>query len=356
MPLEKIQIRNVGTNEKLDVALSPQVTTIVGKSYIGKSWLLRALRLVALNKPAGDSYINWDDDKNIAKVRLSIDGGKKVMRTRGHKQSVNSYKLSGKKKPYTAFGNSVPKDIAELLNLSEINFQGQHSTKENRIPFWFCETAGEVSRQLNSIVNLELIDKTLANIDSKKRKTNTVIELTEKALAKAIQEKKDLLYVEDLDKDLKNVERLQKRYEQDVRDFSTINEKVQRYINIHILAKRAGEQASDGLKAISVGKSYLKIADSTERLYKLVESGQDSQNILKNKPPSFQPLERLKEKNERINKQVYLLDTIIEDVENRRIQKCQTEKILKTLTKELEETVGKRCPLCGRPMVQKKKK
>ena len=341
--IEKLQIQNVGTNEKLDIEFGPQVTTLIGKNALGKSWSLRALRLVALNKPAGDSYINWDADK--AKIRLSIDE-KKVIRIRS--KNTNTYRLSGKKKPYIAFGNDVPKDIAELLNLSEINFQGQHEA-----PFWFCETAGEVSRQLNSIVNLELIDSTLANIASELRKTDLTIKITEKALAKAVQEKKDLLYVEDLNRDLENVENLQKQHEQDTREHSTIAEKVKICINTRISIENTREQVSDGLKVTSIGKSYLKITGLTEKLCELVESGQDSQDILKNKPPSFQPLERLKERNEKTSKRLYLLGTIIDAIEDWRKQKCQMEKTLETLTKEFAKTAEGRCPLCGKPMVRK---
>jgi len=342
--LEKLQIRNVGTNEKLDVELGRGTTTIVGKSFIGKSWILRALRLVALNKPAGTSFISWGTDK--AKVRLSIDDGKRIIRIRS--KNTNIYRFGGKKKPYVAFGNDVPKDIAEILNLSEINFQGQHSA-----PFWFCETAGEVSRQLNSIVNLELIDSTLANIASELRTTTTVITITEKALGKAVQQKRELDYVKNLNRDLKNVEKLQKQYEEDTRKHSTIDEKVKICIKLRILRESSLEQVSDGLKVMSIGEMYQKTADSAERLSKLVKSARNLQNIIKARPPSILPLEKLRKRTEQTTGQYMRLDTLIKSVENRRQEKCQTEKILNKLKIELGEIAGGRCPLCGKSMVQK---
>ncbi len=344
--LEKIQIQNVGTNEKLNIELSPEVTTLIGKSFIGKSWILRALRLVALNKPAGTSFISWDTDK--AKIRLAVDG-KRIIRIRS--KNTNTYRLSGKEKPYKAFGNSVPKDIAEVINLSNINFQAQHSTKENRIPFWFCETAGEVSRQLNSIINLELIDSTLFNIASELRKTDLTIKITEKALTKAVQEKKDLLYIEDLNKDLENVENLQKQYERDVQKRSTINEKIRLVIRHRNVRKNAAQQATDGLKAMSVGKLYLKTADSVGRLSKLVKSSQIQQDILKTRPPSIIPLKKLRKKLEQIISQVNGLDDLIESIENRKCEKCLMETQLQGLQKELTEMTKGRCPLCGKPTV-----
>jgi len=339
--LEKIQIRGFGANKKLDIDFSPNVTSIIGKSFEGKSWALRALRWVLLNKPAGDAYINWDSDE--AKVRLSIDK-KKVIRTRS--KSVNSYKLSGKKEPYVAFGNDVPRDIAELVNVSDkINFQTQHI-----LPFWFCETAGEVSRQLNSIVNLEVIDSTLANIATEIRDTGTIIKLTEKALKEAVQEKKDLLYVRELDSDLKGVEKLNEQYRENAEKRSTIDQKlnlVAKYVSIR---ENLANQASDGLKTMSVGRKYSEIADSVEKLLGLVESAESLQSVLDNRPPSIKSLEKLKEKNELIANQVDELDDLIEKIESRSQEKCLMEEMLKSLTKELEEIAEGRCPLCGAKM------
>jgi len=340
--IEKIQIRGFGANEKLDVEFSPTVTSIIGKSYKGKSWLLRALKWVCRNEPSGDAYINWDSDE--AKVRLSIDG-KKVIRIRN--KSVNSYRLSGKAKPFTALGVDVPKDIAELVNVSNINFQGQHSTKKNRIPFWFSETAGEVSRQLNSIVNLEIIDSTLANIATEVRDTGTLIKVTEKALEKATQDKKELAYVKDLDNELKQVEKLQEIYQADVEKRSTIEQKldlVAKYVSIR---ENRLKLVSDGSKAMSAGDKYSKIAISVEKLSKLVESAESLQIILKNRPPSIKPLGKLREKSQQITAQCDRLDYLIKLVKDRRQEICEKEKALQQYQNQLKSIADGRCPLCG---------
>ena len=338
--LEKLQIRGFGSNKKLDIEFSPNVTSIIGKSFEGKSWALRALRWVSLNKPAGTAYINWDSDE--AKVRLSIDK-KKVIRIRS--KTINSYRLSDKEKPYVAFGNDVPRDIAKLVNVSDLNFQGQHSA-----PFWFCETAGEVSRQLNSIVNLEVIDKTLTEIDSQKRKTKIVIDITEKSLSEAVKEKKELEYVEQLDSDLKGVEKLQEQYREITEKRSTIDEKIELVSKYRLVREKRLESCSDGLKALSVGDSYRDIANSVEKLSDLIESAERFQSVIDNRPPSIKPLTKLKEKVEQITSQVDRLDSLIALVERRRQEKCQMEKTLKILTKELEEIAEGRCPLCGAKM------
>ena len=344
--LEKLQITNHGTNESKVIEFDSNVTTIIGRSYIGKSWILRALRWVSRNKPAGDSFITWDADE--AKVKLTIDG-RRVIRTRS--KSINSYRLSGRKEPYVAFGNEVPKDIAAIINLSDINFQGQHST-----PFWFCETAGEVSRQLNSIVNLELIDSTLANIASEIREANVVIKVIEKDLSKAVEQRKELNYVEDLNRDLENVERLQERHKEIAQKRATIVGKLELVAKYRLIQENAAQRALDGLKVVSIGDRWVETTQLVEDLSELVESGQNLQNILDNRPPSFSPLEKLQGSLDVVIEQVDSLDTLIESISNRRIEKCQIEEILKKCKKELEEIAGGRCPLCGGMICSQMKK
>ncbi len=194
-----IEIRNFRTHKKQNVVFGPGVTTIVGESFDGKSTIIRALKWVSLNKPAGDKMINWDAQE--ARVRVTVDS-KKVIRKKG---KTNSYKLSGRKDPFKAFGSDVPEPIQQLFNMSSINFQTQHEP-----PFWFCETPGEVSRKLNSIVNLEIIDLTLSNIASEITTTKISIKIITKRLEEAQEKKKSLSYAKEMNNDLKRVETLQK--------------------------------------------------------------------------------------------------------------------------------------------------
>ena len=337
--IKEIKIQEFRIRHKKTIQFAEGVTTIIGSSYLGKSTIIKALKWVVRNKPAGDSVINCDADKAV--VRIALDEDTTVTRVRG--KGKNTYKLN--KKVFTAFGNDVPKDIAELLNLSDINFQSQHSA-----PFWFCETAGEVSRQLNSIVNLELIDRTHSNIASELRKTNLVIEITEEALSRATQQKKKLCYIKDLNQDIKNVEKLQNQYEEDTQKHSIIDEKINLVqIYTHKRENRL-EQATEGLRVLHIGDRYRKTADLAERLSRLVKSAQNLQNIIKIKPPSILPLEKLRKRTEQITGQYTRLDSLIKSVESRRQERCQMGKILKTFTKELEEIADGRCPLCGAKM------
>ena len=54
---------------------------------------------------------------------------------------------------YKAIKTDVPEDIDKIFNINSNNIQQQFDNI-----FWFSETAGEVGRNLNSIVNLDIID------------------------------------------------------------------------------------------------------------------------------------------------------------------------------------------------------
>jgi len=181
--IENISLRDFRIHKRLDVDLSSPVTTIIGSSYKGKSTIIRALRWVLLNKPPGISMIRWWAKK--ASVRVKVDGHE-IKRVRS--KTLNLYKLDGCK--LSAFGNDVPEPIAKLSNLSPINFQGQHD-----MPFWFGETAGGVSRQLNAIVDLDVIDRSLSNLAKRLTETRAAVSITKDRLEEAQQIKKDLAYV-----------------------------------------------------------------------------------------------------------------------------------------------------------------
>ena len=338
--IDKLQIRGFGANEKKDVNIGPGVTSITGRSYIGKSWIIRALRWVALNKPAGDSFINWDSDE--AKVKLSIND-RKITRKRN--ASTNTYKLDGKQKVYKAFGNEPPSDIAKIINLSEINFQAQHDT-----PFWFSETAGEVSRQLNAIVDLKLIDTTLANLDSDIRDINSEIKLTESRLDAAIEQKKNLSYVLDMDKDLKSLEEQEKQLKENARGCVLLAEKIELVRLYGVEHKNAAQAASDGLNVVSIGKSYLKIAAKALELQELIDLGSNQQKILKNRPPVFTPLCRLNKQLNQKTSEVTNLTLLITTIGIREQTKCQNEERLESLKASMKKLMAGRCPVCGKKM------
>ena len=193
----KLVLREFQAHQKLEVDLDAGITSIVGPSDVGKSSILRALRWIMLNNPQGDAFIR--DGAKKAEVTIEIDHHK-ISRIRGG--TTNAYLLDGK--DLEAFRNDVPVEVQEILKVLTINFQGQHD-----VPYWFGENAGEVSRQLNRIVNLEIIDQTLQNLNTSLRRAQTEEQILEEHLEQSQVKRTELKYVRDLKQEFEVLEELE---------------------------------------------------------------------------------------------------------------------------------------------------
>ena len=197
--LRQFRAVNFQSHERIVIDFEP-VTVIVGPSDCGKSSLIRAMGLVALNRPSGDAFVRTGTD--FALCRLTTDEHT-VIRKRG--KNVNTYKLDGQE--FKAFGVDTPVPIRDALKLGDINFQWQMDA-----PFWFSDTGGNVSRRLNEIINLGSIDVTLAAVATALTKSRSAVEFTEKRLTTASQAREELRWVKEFDADLRELEALDREH------------------------------------------------------------------------------------------------------------------------------------------------
>lgn len=291
--LKSAELFNFRLHKHLKIDFGTHITSIVGKSYSGKSTVVRALKWVFLNKPSGLSVVRWGAKQT--KVIVKIDGHT-IVRIRG--KSKNIYKLDGQK--FEAFGNDVPRKIVALLNVSEKNFQEQHS-----LPFWFGETAGEVSRQLNGIVNLSIIDTTMANLASELRTAKTTVEVSKTRLKQAKDEKTQLSFVPQMIKDWENVLALDKAYEKQSQNVAEID------------------------SVLNLAKDLKRVRD-------------------KARPPSIITMDKYAQEYESLSNEVVSIDNSIRQAKRLKqvweVAQAEARKAHESL-----ETVSKgRCPLCGR--------
>jgi GTP-binding protein EngB required for normal cell division len=202
MAVEYLILRDFQKHRRRKVVLSPRITTFVGRSDLGKSSFLRALRWLALNRPGGAGFVNWEADS--CRVTAGVDG--KVVR-RGKGKKGNYYKVDGDK--YVAFGTEVPAAVRDLFRVDEYNFQRQHDP-----PFWFTLSPGQVSRELNSVVNLEQIDASLAYLAAEAARAKGTIGLVQERLTAAAAKVEALAWVEQAEVKLGNLEKLHKLAEE----------------------------------------------------------------------------------------------------------------------------------------------
>lgn len=135
---------------------APGVNVIVGKSRGGKTSLLRAIRKVLENRPITgiERWVHGQDPKGTISIALETTDGHTVTWEGPNPQR---YIIDGE--VLAGFGQSIPPQVTEALNLGEINIQSQHDR-----PYLLFDSPGEVARTLNRVVNLEVIDTALANV------------------------------------------------------------------------------------------------------------------------------------------------------------------------------------------------
>lgn len=336
--LNSLEIKNFQAHKHLFIEFDKGVNSIVGPTDVGKSAIIRALQWVTTNEPSGEAFIKEGTKK--AAARVVVDGNK-ITRIRG--KGKNAYRLNNS--DYNAFGSNVPETIASLLNLSDLNFQAQHDS-----PFWFCKTAGEVSRQLNSIVDLDIIDTALADLSSDVKKQKSSTDVLINRIKRLEELEKSSKFLEDVDKDLLALEEQEKEIQEKRQKIDTLQELIQKCKTYQKRIDTAFEFISSAKCVINAGEKWNSIHKKTTFLTGLVELGKRNLKAAKNRPPSIEPLEALWNTVEFIKEEQDTLSKILSKIlmYKRVIEQSQID--IKKLKISLKEKMGDTCPLCEQPL------
>lgn len=330
--IEILRLRNFQAHEDLLIQLGP-ITVIKGESDRGKSSIIRAIGWVLFNDLRGDSFIR--NGAEWTKVYLRVDG-KTLLRQRG---KHNLYKLDGE--TFKAFGaGAVPDPIKRLLNVSEVNLQTQH---EN--PFWVMDSPGQVSKKLNDLANLEIMDRALAATSSRIRKTKSQQEvlLEEKTqIQKAIKESK---WIVETDADLQTAMSLHAEYLECRSKIDAIRAIVGEFKQNVIRRKRASEIASQGLELSNIWQRYNAIDRNLTKLQNLVSELKNAKPI---KVPDVTELVKVRKEGDTLSSRLYTLEGIVKEYKLNRKQ-LKVDRIEQSnLETELKQAQQGQCPLCGR--------
>jgi DNA repair protein SbcC/Rad50 len=336
LPLEKMLLENVQRFERLEVEFSPGITCILGESDKGKSSLLRALRWICLNKPRGDSIIRWGE--KLCRVRAKWDGHK-IKRERNG--STNVYQLD-KKEPFKAFRDEVPPDIQDVLRLSSYNFQSQQDPI-----FWFNLSPPELARELNKLVDLELIDTVMSRLDSRKRGLGSERGVVEQRLQEAQDRIQATVRVPEMDKRLtvlettsKDLEYLQDTYKNLSNLVRQIKEKRQQVEKAKIVLVR-------GNTLVKIGKTVSDLRAKYNSLSDLVTEIRCLKKKVKKKVPDLSGITTIVEGYRKLQKRRDDLFVLIGNVKTYQEDLLELKgDLTKAKTKLKEESKGI-CPICG---------
>lgn len=330
--LQKIEVRNFQCHSKFVIEFDEHVTTMVGPSDVGKSSIIRALRWACTNIPAGDAFIQ--DGKTRCGVRLKVDG-KTVERTKG--VGENNYKLNGK--VYKSFGSNVPEPIVDFLNISPVTWQGQHDS-----PFWLAETAGQVGRELNAVVNLESMDAALSTVNQMVTKGKARQDAARERL-RSTQERLDGLgWVEEAKEDMGELEVACASYEGAQATFARLqplyNDVVREHNRLDALV-RIKESAE---KVESCGAVVVVAQDRLDKLSSIIEEA-DGLHVVE-----VPDMTAITTSFEATGKTQVMLEAM-QDIIQKHMKAGETVRMYFDKVREAEgELAGElegRCPLCG---------
>jgi exonuclease SbcC len=250
--IEKVKLRNFQRHRAKVLVLSPEITTITGSTDAGKSALLRALRWALLNDKPNADFIRWG--AKFAKVIALVNGFRLA---RIQRPGRNEYRMN--KQVFRSFGTGVPDPIRAALACSEINFQGQHDPA-----FWFSLSPGEVSRQLNAVIDLSVIDEALGKVSASVRSASERKRLSEEDLAKVKEERRLLAGQRSRRDEFKRLEEAYEEVEnldQTVRDLSALSARISANRD-----SKAREKSIEGAAVLELGRGALKIELEAQEL------------------------------------------------------------------------------------------
>lgn len=336
MQFKLLKLRDFQAHKETKIQLSPGITTIKGPTDTGKSSVIRALRWLCLNDFAGEEFIRTGAHRALVLLIVRAGSSKyKIIRSKG---KGNIYKVGNEE--YKSFGQGVPENVSKILQVNEINFQGQFDK-----PFWFDESCSEVSRQLNRVIDLSIIDTSLSNIGKEVTRANDRVSLSEERLETAKEELKVLEFVKDREQDFKILKQRFEQHEKQNNHTNKLRDLIGRADSCNYREKR---ERSEQLSSLSTQAGNLVgLARKAESLSNILN---DFTTLsLVQTPPDFGPVQTARNLFIGFSRRHRILLEEIEEAETYLQQRKDALAEQEQAESELHKAAkGEACPLCGR--------
>ncbi len=339
MRIKSIRLINFQAHKDQLIKLSPRITTIAGATDRGKSAILRALGWCCLNNIAGDEFVREGEKETEVTITTHHQNEETVIkRTRSAGGAINTYQIGGR--THKAFGQGVPQVIADHLAVNEINFQGQHDR-----PFWFAETPGEISRRLNAVIDLSVIDSSLSAVAQEVRASQDRKKLCEERLQRATDELEALKPQEQRVAEFHQLERLKEKSDELEERYGELYELIEAIVTNP--AKQHEARCSNAKEVLHLAGEARSITDRVNTLTVLVVKIEKYQKK-STPPPSFAQLEEAYKRLLAAEEQLTALEDNIDQLSQNESKLEEAEDRLEAAEQILHrETKGQKCPLCG---------
>jgi len=347
--IKKIKLLNFRSHSKTEFELSNGVNIICGDNDLGKSSVLRGLNWLAFNKPSGDSFIKHG--KKTCAVEITFDDisilRKKI------KKGNNTYTIlkdGNEINKFSAVGKSVPEEITQRIKIDEVNIQNQHDSA-----FLLSENSSYISKYLNNIVGLDLIDISLKNASSEVRRLNTDIKNKEGKLKEYEEDKKQYDSLEQQEELYNSLKENDSKYKDICEDEQELCECIDSIQELYKLKESFIDIQNSKELFKGTEEKYTeikKVENSLEELSSLINdikllqdtSFYDMINIKK----TFENLSRIYDEYETILETEYNLSNLINEHKKLKDDYEEIRVSLEKNRKEFKRKFPKECPLCGK--------
>ena len=348
--IKQIELTNFQSWKKGSFDLDPGVNVFLGASDKGKSAVFRAAEWVRTNRPLGIDFVSdFADKKDRTEATLVLDNG--VIVTRGRDAKGNYYKASTLKEELRAFKGEVPESVSNLLNMSDINVQGQHDS-----PFLLSESPPEIGRKLNQVASLADIDMAFKNISGMVRSFNANIKNTEEALEYEHVILQEFIWLADAEYELAAME---KRYvlvnqvrhdEMELRNAKTkiitTHKQIEKYTTLLGAEEPLSKIQEKASRAEELNRRYDYLEPLEERLEKADKIIQKNSEIIEAKTIVSGFMDKINSFN-KVMKTLSQFQLIQERLDNAQDTRAEALKLHQTRLDEFTREKPNICPLCN---------
>lgn len=170
--LDQLEITNFQSHGHTVFNFHPGVNFIIGDSGNGKTASLRALNLLAKNRPLKFKFHSDFAKISRTSVKAITAEGAEVKIVKTKKKTKYTLISDGKKGEWPKLNKKVPDRVKDALNISDLNIQWQFDN-----PFLISASPGEIARVINEKTKIEEADEWIRilnkNITSLKNEKQT---------------------------------------------------------------------------------------------------------------------------------------------------------------------------------------
>lgn len=349
MLIKTLDLRNFQKHKNLSLKFSKYLTAIKGTSGVGKSAILRSLfQLVDESIPWAACH-TWDTNDTRIKI-TGITNNKECTVERIHSSSKNEVVVDGES--YAYVGKSTPDILKKKLNIKEQNIQKQKD-------FWFLidMKPGHLSKELNSVSGLNIIDASIQEVSSRVRTAQAEIRILKGQAVVLEKEINALDYVDEADTDLKILEIAEKTLfdaEDYLRSLRSKADELNSYIS---QKKESPSRLEDMLTEVdalyhrtdSLYKKYTEIkslhSTYTELLAEGVKDFARAEEDFNEVQDAYNAFIQAKEHLDTVRGLESTYTQYLEDMESHKKSLVKQEELLAKVEEQM-----KICPMCKRPL------